>query len=252
MSESEQDQFLAACQVLGQKFLRARPTLPASVADATVSLTEYRSGFRLPLYSCPFRGCRFCTDARAAFLRHVGDRSTCHDLEYTTALSDHSSVSCSQVAEVLPDLQWAGKLDYLYGAMSFLERSQVPATGLCVDRRTLRALCQRYNDQTIRCLVCFVCGQQRTTCHGPEYPNFSAGVQEPWDRHAEIKEVSVHFSRSSNGACREVCSTIVVMFYGASGTLGEPLTTPAFGRIVPMKFRHCWEMQSVRFGRSDL
>ena len=38
--------------------------------------------------------------------------------------------------------------------------------GLSTTRRSLNLLALRYNDETTKCLACFICGQLRTTCAG--------------------------------------------------------------------------------------
>ena len=48
------------------------------------------------------------------------------------------------------------------GAISFIERNQVPAVGLTKDRQVLRKLASVYNNDTVCSLVCFVCGQIHT------------------------------------------------------------------------------------------
>ena len=74
------------------------------------------------------------------------------------------------LSEVLPDdLPWITPLDYVYGAVAIAERERWPRIGLSTTRRALNILCQRYNDENIQCLACFVCGQLRTTCAG--YPS---------------------------------------------------------------------------------
>jgi hypothetical protein len=58
--------------------------------------------------------------------------------------------------------------DYVYGSIGVAERERWPMLGLSTTSRCLNLLALRYNDQTTRCLVCFICGQLRTTCGG--YP----------------------------------------------------------------------------------
>ena len=53
------------------RHLRTRPTLPGRSDDCNMSFTNVETALRLPLFSCPFRGCRFSTDIRAGFLLHV-------------------------------------------------------------------------------------------------------------------------------------------------------------------------------------
>ena len=69
---SEQDVVAQRCEAFASEHLRQRPTLPACAADPSVSWDEVDSGVRLPLFSCPFSGCRYHTDDRVAFLKHLG------------------------------------------------------------------------------------------------------------------------------------------------------------------------------------
>eukprot|EP00959_Pyramimonas_sp_CCMP1952_P030544 640239-Pyramimonas_sp.AAC.1 len=52
--------------------------------------------------------------------------------------------------------------------MAVAERERWPMLGLSTTRRALNLLALRYNDETTRCLACFICGQLRATCAG--YP----------------------------------------------------------------------------------
>ena len=47
--------------------------------------------------------------------------------------------------------------------MAVKERERWPDAGFAVARRSLRHVAARYNDQTIQCIVCFVCGSQQIT-----------------------------------------------------------------------------------------
>jgi hypothetical protein len=55
------------------------------------------------------------------------------------------------------------RLDYVYGAVAVKERERWPDAGFAVARRSLRHVAARYNDQSIRCIACFVCGSQEIT-----------------------------------------------------------------------------------------
>ena len=52
---------------------------------------------------------------------------------------------------------------YCEEAIAIIEREQIPLVGPSVDRRTFGLLIQQYNDQSVRSLVCFVCGGPH--CH---------------------------------------------------------------------------------------
>ena len=88
------------------------------------------------------------------FLHHIaggiGDRTHEHEI----------SLICKN------DISWMSRLDYVYGAIAIAERERWPALGLSTTRRSLNLLAHRYNDRSIRCVSCFICGQLRTTCPG--------------------------------------------------------------------------------------
>ena len=66
----EPDEWAQCASHLAERF-RARPTLPADLANAAKSFTEVERAVRLPLYSCPFVGCSHASDDRLGFLRHL-------------------------------------------------------------------------------------------------------------------------------------------------------------------------------------
>ena len=107
---------------------------------------------RLPLFSCPFRGCVYATDDRSSFLDHLVSN-------YHYALV---SKLCSRFFAIAPPL------DFVHNAISIIERGQIPCIGMATTRRALRRLTQVYNDKEVKALVCFLCGEIHTTIHGPE------------------------------------------------------------------------------------
>ena len=138
------------------KHLRGRPTLPASTENSAVSFADVDIAMRLPLFSCPFRGCAYGTDERAAFLRHLAS---------PTEVDGHYALVkdlCGQ------HFSKASPLDFVYNAMSVIERRQIPCIGMATTRRALRHLTTVYNDEAIKALVCFVCGEIHCTMRGPE------------------------------------------------------------------------------------
>ena len=62
----------------------------------------------------------------------------------------------------------ARPLDFVYSAMSIIERRQIPCIGMATTRRALRHLTHVYNDEAVKALVCFVCGGIHTTLRGPQ------------------------------------------------------------------------------------
>ena len=124
---TEQDLVRSRCETLALQHLRQRPTLPAAWEDPAVSWTDTDSGWRIPVFSCPFKGCDFGTDSRVDFLLHMAG-----------AKSPHRTT----IEEVcLPDTTpWLQRIDYIYGAIAYHEQRQWPRLGLAVTRRVLRAV----------------------------------------------------------------------------------------------------------------
>ena len=157
---SEQDCLQQRCEALAVEHLRQRPTLPALREDGTVSWTDTDSGIRIPIFSCPFRDCHYATDNREEFLLHVAGPA-------------ENSPHHGTIERVCgTDMKFVRRIDYVLGAIGHWERSQWPLLGLAVPRRTLRTLALSYNDDAIKCLVCFVCAEQRTTFAGPAHPDY--------------------------------------------------------------------------------
>ena len=152
VADTEQDRIEECCKDLS-RHLRERPTLPANSWDPNVSFKDVDQAVRLPLFSCPFKGCIFNTDQRLEFLRHVGHQTGPH---YKT-ITD----KCKKFFEI-------GKpLDFVYQAMALKERDQIPCIGMATTRRALRTLTTVFNDKTIKSLSCFVCARIFTTLSGP-------------------------------------------------------------------------------------
>ena len=136
-------------------FLRPRPTLPAHADDTTQSFTNVKVPIRLPLYACPFKGCTYSTDDEVSFDRHIGSRKG-KDPHHKT-IAD----ACGQYLDLFDSK------DFVHRAVSLVEQAQVPLIGPATTRRALRQLAARYNDETIKAVCCFVCGQLHTTFEGP-------------------------------------------------------------------------------------
>ena len=143
--------------------MRARPILPALEEDPIGSWMETDTGIRLPLYSCPFSGCCYSTDDRLDFLLHLGGR-------------DGVSPHCAAIEDICGKdrAPRVSNLDFVSAAMTYMERQRWPRLGLSVTRRSLRTLAGQYNDRAVKCLVCFVCGEQRVTLAGPEHICYDA------------------------------------------------------------------------------
>ena len=115
---------------------------------------DVASGVQLPMYICPFLDCAYHSNDRATSLHHVA-----------CGVSDRAHLNIFE-AVYKDDLPWMTRLDYVYGAIAIAERERWPLLGLSITRRSLNALCLRYNDEKIECLACFICCQQRTTSEG--------------------------------------------------------------------------------------
>ena len=85
------------------------------------------------------------------------------------------------------DIPWMSNLDFVYRAIATAERERWPMLGLSTTRRSLNLLALRYNDETIACLACFICGQLRTTCAGYPTENLQSSSIAPTPGHVEIE-----------------------------------------------------------------
>ena len=66
----EQDVVWRRCAEL-RKLLRDRPCLPLSSNKKPLTISDIDTGIQLPLYSCPWKECRYSTNNRARFLHHI-------------------------------------------------------------------------------------------------------------------------------------------------------------------------------------
>ena len=122
--------------------------------------TDLESGISLPPWHCPFRDCRCCWQSddvernhEKAWWQHV----------WHTASHKATCLKSLQIAKIavadteLPETVFA----VLIAAMTEKERRNpcmVPRVGLSVDRRTLVHLGETFEEDNIKCLMCFVCG----------------------------------------------------------------------------------------------
>ena len=139
---------LELCEELAEHYIRVRPTLPADARDTDQSCQPGDLPLRFPIFSCPFKGCTFESGSREDFERHL--------LGYYE--ESHANIVDQVCGRAFP---WMTRLDYVHGAISGGERQHWPNAGLAVARRSLRRLAQVYNDDSVKCIVCFACAQQR-------------------------------------------------------------------------------------------
>ena len=126
--------------------------------------------------------CLFHTEDRCEFLLHVGGVNSPHRVDIEQSGGP-------------PDTPHMRRIDYVAGAVSVQERRQWPRLGLSITRRTLRGVARALTDGSTQCLVCFVCGEQRTTLTGPEHPDFEEVNLVPKQRR-NIEYCSVAYFRS--------------------------------------------------------
>ena len=152
------------CKAFAAK-LRDRPTLPAywQDTDAKASWKSVGVAVRLPCFSCPFKSCVYTTDDYVSFMMHVG--SGREDGPYWVMISDVCGVS-----------KHVRAIDWVMGAVMFVERANFPRVGPATTRRALRRLAQVYKDDSVRVLACFCCGQLRLACSGPPHIEYAAGT----------------------------------------------------------------------------
>ena len=146
---TEQDAADMACRHLAQH-LRARPTLPADPKDLHAPWTDVNSGVRLPKWHCAFRGCRWFSTSDDELAEHL--------LEHRERFAQCREAT--QCAEIYNDV------DLYEQTIALLEQEQWPLVGPSTDRRSIELLTQDYNDETIKNLICFICGQSKTQTPG--------------------------------------------------------------------------------------
>ena len=150
---SEQDAAQQAAQHLSQ-CLRRRPTLPPDPKDLNAPWTDVNSAMRLPLLTCSFRGCAWWGERREELERHL-------------KANDRHREDFLKCRSVSPFTRIYADIDLYEEAIAILEREQFPLIGPSVDRRALETLTRDYKDDSVRSLICFVCGQIHTQMPGP-------------------------------------------------------------------------------------
>ncbi len=130
------------------RYLRSQPLLPPHPLDATQPWTDVDSGIELPTWHCAFSGCAEICDSERDLAKHLCLR--------------HSATFQSLCPPQRPTdrcnfLRWY--LAWYTYAIRTMERRNIPAHGVSVDRRTMNLITQEFNDDRIRSLICFCCGQ---------------------------------------------------------------------------------------------
>ena len=169
--------------------MREHPCLPLKANGQHLSKEELALGIHLPLYSCPWKGCNYASSNRELFLHHVAGGVS--DMAHREMINS----ICGQ------DITWMSRLDYVYNAAALAERERWPRLGLSNTRRSLNLLCSRFNDATIKCLSCFVCGQLRTTCQGYAAIDLNKPITDETKVSTEIEMVSAVWFMDLENSC---------------------------------------------------
>ena len=129
---------------------------------------EPDSGIALPLWHCPFRDCHICwhsndvaNNHEKAWWQHVWQTAS----HKTLCLKALQEVGITVPDQELPETVFA----VLIAAMTEQERRSlymVPPVGISIDRRTLVHLGETFEEENIKCLMCFVCGCKYLYHHG--------------------------------------------------------------------------------------
>jgi len=148
---TEQDGAQAVCRMLSQA-LRAHPTLPANPVNLNEPWLQVGSGCMLPLWHCAFAGCSW---------HGAGAQELSLHLDNTHA--EQFSACRAEAAETAGIFS---NMDLYEEAIGIAERDQIPTVGPSIDRRSIALATQRYNDDAVCSLVCFVCGQIKAQTFG--------------------------------------------------------------------------------------
>ena len=137
------------------KLLRDRPLLPPHPADPTLPWLDVSSGISLPVAHCAFSGCGWTGDHSDDIDRHICD-------EHAGDFEECGQESVPRDPERTRVWEWRARGFYAR-AIEIREQENVPLLGPSVDRRTVKHLMEVYNDDAVKCLICFVCGCKKTT-----------------------------------------------------------------------------------------
>ena len=132
------------------------PLQPGASGDAAV-FTDVAVPVQLPLWHCPFRGCQAC--APDVIIKESHEKAWWDHIWMHPA---HSSLLRQWITKQelrLPgdDLQEVC-FALLIAAMTLKERDFVPLVGHATDRRSLRHLGEVFREESVKTLMCFICG----------------------------------------------------------------------------------------------
>jgi len=149
---------------LAVSHLRRRVTLPPELETRQDLQGVLDTALRLPIVSCAFRGCTYreeCGGGNTESLNQWAD-SPCDRRLREHVLNKHGRL-IQDVAQVAEEWIW----DVYKQALAVQERQTVPAVGAAIDRRAFEHTLQRYNDDSIRALICFACARVCLDTGGP-------------------------------------------------------------------------------------
>ena len=147
-------------------FLREQPLRPPHPHDpeglrpfADLSLLD--AGVKLPFAHCAFKHCSWCVIHSGKPPLHRGGswrREAPEGQLRLHLMTSHREKFVECIGEAA--VQRQELLDYYEEALKHKCRERMPITSLSQDRRTGDYLSAVYNDDSIHCYLCFVCGEK--------------------------------------------------------------------------------------------
>ena len=151
------EQMACGAARLASSCLRSRVTIPAHVEEQENWQATIDSAERLPRVSCAFRNCPWykMADDEAAGRRPEPQAEAYWDRALQAHILEDHTLQIQEVAFVDEEFIW----DVYPEAPAAQERRAVPAVGAAIDRRAFETTLERYNDDRIQSLICFVCAR---------------------------------------------------------------------------------------------
>ena len=152
----------------------------------------------------------------------------------------------------MQQFDWANRLDILTSAVAYVERSHWPKLGLAITRRVLRQLCTVFNDQKVKCLCCFSCGQLRTTFKGLEHVGINSTMpQSELNSIHTIDYVGMHYFLNAERRCPGTLLNNFEKLPGPRSVRERVLDLLSHGHLVPLPvtdhFAEVAEMNVAKF-----
>lgn len=130
--------------------LRLRPTLPHGMANEG---DELDSGVHMPRKFCGFNNCEWHGDTSEDLKLHVtsAHADALGEVDWDNSLSYHGVES--------PQIKIQRQYAMYCGAIVLAEQSNVPCTGLSIDRRCRAAFLSMLNNENVCAMICLVCAR---------------------------------------------------------------------------------------------